>query len=156
MREKDITTMAEAKNYVLNNEDPIDMLINPSDLIHQDIESWDNVDIDRLRDELAGGMGDSWTYGINHPYGDLIERIAIERFVEDMQRISMDHLNPEVFRGIEDMVIEGYWPYQTNNKEIRELVYEWKDDIEFFHEYESEVMYEIESYIIDARLKNLE
>jgi hypothetical protein len=160
MRENSITTIEEAKEYVLDNEDPIDILINPSNLIHQDIKSWDNVDIDRLRDELAGGMGDSWTYGINHPYGDLIESIAIERFIEDIPDVRFKHL---VFDNIRDCVKNGYRPYGSelgnenpNREDMRQIVYEVKDNIDYFHEYEDEVRYEIESYIMDARLKNLE
>jgi len=151
---QEIETLQEAKEYVYNQEDSIKKIISPSDLIHQDITEWDNADKELLRDELVGSMGDSWTYGINHPYGDIIEQLAVKQFVDDMQRIPMNDLNPEIYKGIEDMAVNGYWPNQTNRQEIEEIVYEWKDDIEFFHEYESHVMQEIEASIIDARLKD--
>jgi len=154
MRQNDIETMKDAKEYVYENEDSIKRIIDPSDIRMQDIDNWDNVDMDILRDELGMSMSDAFTYGINHPYGSLIERIAVIRFIEDMTRIPMEHLNPEKFLGIEDMVIEGYWPYQTNKQEIIELVHEWNSDIDYFHEYEQEVRQEIEASIIEARLKD--
>jgi len=150
---QEFETLQEAKEYVYKQEDSIKKIISPSDLIHQDITEWDNADKELLRDELAGCMGDAWTYGINHPYGDMIEQLAVKRFVDDMQRVPMNDLNPEIYKGIEDMAVNGYWPNQTSRQEIEEIVYEWKD-IEFFHEYEQEVMQEIEASIIDARLKD--
>jgi hypothetical protein len=41
-------------------------------------------------------------------------------------------------------------------QDMREYVYEVKENIDYFHEYESEIRMEIESFIIEARLKNLE
>ena len=158
MRQNDIETLQEAKEYVFENEDSIKRIISPSDLIHQDIDNWDNADIDRLKDELAGSMGDSWTYGINHPYGDLIERIAVNRFLEDIPRIRFSHL---VFDNIQECVKNGYWPYGSelgdknpDKWDMREIVYEVKEDIDYFHEYESEVLQEIEASMIEARLKD--
>jgi len=151
---QEFETLQEAKEFVYNEEDSIKALISPSDLVHQDIEEWDNADKELLREELAMSMGDAWTYGISHPYGDIIEQLAVKQFVDDMQRVPMNDLNPEIYKGIEDMVIQGYWPYETNRQEIEELVYEWNSDIEFFHEYESHVMQEIEASIIEARLKD--
>ena len=149
-------TLEEAKEKVREKEDSIQSLINPSDLTHQNVDTWEKVNVEKLREELAMGMGDAWTYGINHPYGDLIEELAVNRYVEDMQRVPKNDLNPEKFKGIEDMVISGYWPYETSREEIRELVWEWNEDIEFFHEYEFEIMQEIESAILEARLKDFE
>jgi hypothetical protein len=154
MRQKDIETLQEGKEYVYNQEDSIKRIIAPSDIRMQDLESWDNADMDRLRDELGISLGEGWTYGIDHPYGELIESIAVNRYVEDMTRIPMDHLNPEMFGGIEDMVCSGYWPYETSRDEIRNLVWEWNDNIDYFHEYEQEVMQEIEASILEARLKD--
>jgi len=151
---QEFETLQEAKEYVYKQEDSIKKIISPSDLIHQDITEWENADKELLRDELAGSMGDTWTYGINHPYGDMIEQLAVKRFVEDMQRVPMNHLNPERFRGLEDMAIAGYWPNKVNREEITEIIWEFNDEIQYFHEYEQEVMFEIEDSIIEARLKD--
>jgi hypothetical protein len=152
MNKRDIETLKDAKAYVFEQEDSIKSLINPSDLFHQDLESWDNADIDRLRDELAGSMGEAWTYGINHPYGDIIRDIAVNQYVDDMVRIPRDHLvfgnNPE------KCVQEGYWLHEWSRDFVTELVYENMENIEFFHEYEDNVRMEIEASILEARLKD--
>lgn len=155
----EITTISEAKEFVLENEDSVESLISPSDLIHQDIDKWENADIERLKDELYGSM-DVWTYGIDHPYGNMIESIAITQFLNDIPRIRFDHL---VFDDITECVVNGYWPYGSelgdnnpNMQDMREYVYEVKENIDYFHEYETEIRMEIESFIIEARLKNLE
>jgi hypothetical protein len=149
-------TLSEAKEKVKNQEESITKIIDPNDLIHQDVESWDNVDIDKLKDELYGSIGDAWTYPHSHPYASMIESIAVNQFVEDMQRIPFEHLNPEIFKGPEDANVEGYWLYDQSREEVRNVVYEWKDDIEFFHEYEDNVRMEIDSAILDARIEDLE
>jgi len=158
MRENDIETLKEAKEYVYNQEDSIKRMIAPSDIRNQDLESWDNADIDMLRDELGMSMGDVWTYGINHPYGSLIERIAVIRFIEDMPSIRFKHL---VFDTIQECVKNGIRPYGSelgdknpNKWDMREIVYEVKEDIDYFHEYEQEVRQEIEASILEARLKD--
>jgi len=148
-------TLQEAKSMVYNQEDSIKQLIDPSDLTHQSIESWNNVDKELLKDELVGSMGDAWTYGINHPYESLIEELAVKRFVGDMQRVRKNDLNPEKFKELEDMAVSGYWPNSVSRDEIVEAVWEIKDNIDYFHEYEQEVMFEIEDSIIEARLKDL-
>jgi hypothetical protein len=149
-------TLAEATDMVKKQENSIDMYINPNDLIHQDIDSWDNVDIDKLKDELAASMSDSWTYGINHPYESLIQELAVNLYVEDMQRIKENHLNPEEFNSIEHMVMRGYWVNSMNRQEVTELVYENMENVAYFHEYENEALQEIENAILEARIEGLE
>ena len=158
MRENNIETLKDAKEYVFENEDSIKRIIDPSDIRMQDINEWDNADMDMLRDELGMSMGDAWTYGINHPYGDLIERIAVIQYIDDMPTIRFDHL---VFDTVQECVKNGYWPYGSelgdknpNKWDMREIVYEVKEDIDYFYEYEQEVMQEIEASIIEARLKD--
>jgi len=147
MRETEITNLQEAKEHILKKEPSMNELISIDD-VNQDVDSWDNVDKDRLADRIDR----HWTYPINHPYASLIEKLAIKQYIDDMQRVPMDDLNPDRFQGIEDMIVEGYWPYQTTRDEIKELVYEWKDDIDYFHEYENEVLCEINAAIDEARL----
>lgn len=146
-------TVEKARSIVKESEDTIESLINPSDLIHQDIDSWDNVNVDSLRDELADSLTEAWTYGINHPYGDLIHELAVNLYVEDMVRVPFDHL---VFNSRAKCVIEGYWLYDMGKCEVRELVSENSEGIEWFHECEFEAMMEIESAILEARLENFE
>ena len=158
MRQNDIETLQEAKEYVYENEDSIKRIIDPSDLIHQDIDNWDNVNMDMLRDELGMSMSDAWTYGIDHPYGSLIEEIAVIRFIEDIPSIRFKHL---VFDTIQECIKNGIRPYGSelgdknpNKWDMREIVYEVKEDIDYFHEYETEVRQEIEASMIEARLKD--
>ena len=152
MRQNDIETLKEAKEYVFENEDSIKRIIDPSDLIYQDIDNWENTDTDILRDEIGMSLGDSWTFGINHPYGDLIRDIAVNRFVSDMIRIPRDHL---VFgNDPEKCTKKGYWLNEWSRDFVTELVYENLDDIDYFHEYESEILQEIEASMIEARLKD--
>jgi len=152
MRQNDIETMKDAKEYVYENEDSIKRMIDPSDIRMQDIDNWDNADMDMLRDELGMSMSDAFTYGINHPYGDLILSVTVNRFVSDMSRIPNSHL---VFgNDPEKCVKEGYWLNEWNRDFVTELVYENLEDIEYFHEYESEVLQEIEASMIEARLKD--
>jgi hypothetical protein len=147
----DKLTLSEAKEQVRENEPSINELIPISD-INQNVESWENVDKDKLADSIHMDMGDAWTYGINHPYGDMILELAINRFIDDMVRVPFNHLNPDKFNTRAKAVIEGYWLYDMSKNEVRELVYENHESIDFFHECENEVMQEIESAIIEARL----
>lgn len=152
MRQNNIETLEDAKEYVFENEDSIKRIIDPSDIRMQDINELDNADMDMLRDEIGMSMGDAWTYGINHPYGDLIRAIAVNRFVSDMLRIPKNHL---VFGNDPGKCVKkGYWLNEWNRDFVTELVYENLDDIDYFHEYESEVLQEIEASIIEARLKD--
>jgi len=158
MKQNEIETLKDAKAYVYQNEDSIKRIIDSSDIRMQDIDNWNNADIDLLRDELGMSIGNAWTYGINHPYGDLIERIAVIRFIEDMPIIRFKHL---VFDTIQECVKNGIRPYGSelgdknpNKWDMREIVYDVKEDIDYFHEYESEVLQEIEASIIEARLKD--
>lgn len=158
MKQNEIETLKDAKAYVYQNEDSIKRIIAPSDLVHQNVDNWDNVDKDLLREELGMSMGDVWTYGINHPYGNLIEDMAIVLFIDDMPKIRFDHL---VFDTVKECVKNGYWPYGSelgdknpNKWDMQNIVYEVKSDIEYFHEYETEVQQEIEASIIEARLKD--
>jgi len=158
MRQNDIETMKKAKKYVYENEDSIKRIISPEDIRMQDINEWDNADMDMLRSELGMSMSDAFTYGINHPYGSLIERIAVIRFIEDMPTIRFKHL---VFDTIQECVKNGIKPFGSelgdrnpDKWDMREIVYEVKEDIDYFHEYETEVRQEIEASIIEARLKD--
>lgn len=149
---QEVTNLQEAKEWIMENEYRIQDLIKPEDLIYQDITSWDNVNIDALREEIGMGF-DQWTYPNSHPYSETIRDLAIKWYVEDMIRIPFDHL---VFEDREKCVIEGYWLYDISRNEVSELVYENIAEIEFFYEYEDNVRMEIESYILDARLRDLE
>ena len=158
MRENDIETLKDAKEYVYEQEDSIKRIISPSDLIHQDIDNWDNADMDMLRDEIGMSMGDAFTYGINHPYGDLIERMAVIQYINGLPSIRFKHL---VFDTVEECVKNGIKPFGSelgdknpDKWDMREIVYEVKEDIDYFHEYETEVRQEIEASIIEARLKD--
>jgi hypothetical protein len=152
MRQNDIETLQEAKAYVYEQEDSIKRIIAPSDVRRQDLDNWEECDTDMLREELGMSLGEAWTYGINHPYGDLIETIAVKQYVEDMTRIPRDHLvfgnNPE------KCVQEGYWLYEWSRDFVSELVYEQRENIEFFHECEDKVRMELEASILEARLKD--
>jgi hypothetical protein len=144
-------TLAEVKEEIRKTEPSMNELISIDD-INQNVESWDNVDKDKLTDSIVMDMGDAWTFGINHPYGDTIRELAVSRFVDDMQRVPFNHLNRDRFQTPEDAVIEGYWLFNMSRSECEEIVWENMENIEFFHEYEHEIMGEIESAIIKARL----
>lgn len=146
-------TLEEAKAIVRENENSITRIINPEDLTHQDISSWEEVDIERLKEELAMSISEAWTYGIDHPYEDMIKEVAVNQYVDDMLRVPFDHL---VFESREKCVIEGHWLFKMSREEVTEIVWENMEDIDHFHEYENEVMQEIESAIIEARLSDLE
>jgi hypothetical protein len=141
-------TLPDVKEQVRKEEPSMNELISIED-VNQDVNSWENVDKDKLLDGIAM---DAWTYGINHPYGDTIRELAVKHFVDDMRRMPKDHSNPDKFETIADMAIEGYWPYTTSREEITEIVRENIENIEFMYEYEDEIRQEIESAIIDARL----
>lgn len=148
-----VTTMREISDIrkeVKANTDTIDRIIAPSDLTHQDVTSWDNVDLDRLKDELAYT---DWTYGINHPYGDYIHEVAINLFIDEMVRAPFDHLN---FNSRDKCVIEGYWLYDMSNTEVWDRVNENWEDIEHRGEYESSAIMIVEGWVMDKYLENLE
>lgn len=144
-------TLSEAKERVRREEPSMDKIISIDD-VRQDVDSWQEVDKDKLADSLHMDMGDAWTYPHNHPYSDLILDLAIKSYMEDMVRIPEEHLNPDKFQTAADCVIEGYWLYGMTNDEVRELVYEHHDNIEFFYEYEDEIRMEIDSAVMEARL----
>lgn len=146
---------SDVRAKVEERTDSITKIINAEDLLRQDVKSWDKVDIDLLENELYGNMGDSWTYPISHPYSNLIEDYAIDLFLQECTRIPFEHLNTEKFQGPEDAIIEGYWLNSLNYDEARELVYEWKEEIEFFYEYEQESRMFVDSCIIDTQVQEL-
>lgn len=145
-------TLEEAKEKVRENEDSITSLIDPSDLVYQDIDSWENVDIDKLEEELAIMLGEAWTYGIDHPYGDMIRDLAVKDYIDHMDRVPFDHL---VFDSREKCVIEGYWLYDMSYDEVFEIVWKNRNDIDHFYDFEQPNMMEIENAIIEARLEDL-
>ena len=158
MNERDIETLQEAKAYVYEQEDSIRGIIAPSDIRMQDIDQWNNADKELLREELAMSMGDAYTYPTNHPYSSLIERIAVIQYIDNLPSIRFKHL---VFDTVEECVKNGIKPFGSelghknpDKWDMREIVYEVKDEIDYFHEYETEVRQEIEASILEARLKD--
>lgn len=145
-------TESEVREQVQENESPIQSIVSPENLIHQNVESWDNVDVNKLEREVADNVIDAYTYPINHPYSGLIEDYAIDLFLENCTRIPIEHLNPVIFNGPEDAIVQGYWINHMTYDEAREMVYEWKDDISFFHEFEQEALEIVESAMINAQM----
>ena len=148
----EIMTKSEARKVVNKNTDSITKIIDVSDLIHQDKDSWENVDIELLKDELHDSISE-WSFQAKHPYESLIQELAIGLFIESMQRVPYDHL---VFDSKDKCVIEGYWLYDMNKTEVMDRVNENKDNIEYFHEYVQESQMFIESCVIDSQVKELE
>lgn len=158
MNERDIETLKDAKEYVFDQEDSIKRIISPSDVRRQDIDSWSEADTELLKDEIAMSMCDGWMFPTNHPYSSLIERIAVIQYINDLPSIRFKHL---IFDTVEECVKNGIKPFGSELGErnpdkwdMREIVYDVKDEIEFFYEYETEVRQEIEASIIEARLKD--
>ena len=149
MNYQDRLTPRKVEQIVKENTDPIELLIEPSDLTHQDIESWENVDIYKLKDELYYDIHEV----ANSFHERLIQDLALELFIEDMIQINPEHL---VFEEKEDMVREGYWPFQTSYSEVGELAYEVKEDIEYYHEYEYKARSHVEAGLVKGYLKNME
>lgn len=150
MTQNEPISKQEVRSIVMNETDSINKVISPNDLIHQDIDSWDNVDIDRLKDELAYN---DYTYGINHPYDNLIFELAVSLYMDNMTRIKLDHL---VFDELTECVTRGYWPYGENKYIIQETINEYHEDIDFFYEYEQEAQQFVESCMMDAQIDGLE
>lgn len=154
MQNKVLNRKAEIEEQVRNDTDSITKIVNPGDITHQDIDSWENVDIDALKMELAYGM-DEWTYPFDHPYASEIENLAIDLFLDQCVRIPGKHLNPDKFNGPQDAITEGYWLNSLSYQEARELVYEWNSEIEFFHEFEREAMEFVENIVLNEQLQEL-
>ena len=149
---KEIMTKAKAKELVHENTESITKIIDVSDLIRQNVDSWDNVDIDLLKDELYDSLSE-WSYQATHPYESLIQELAVGLFIESMQRVPYDHL---VFESRDKCVKEGYWLHDMNKNEILNRVIKNKNQIEYFYEYERESQMFIESCVIDSQVKELE
>jgi len=145
-------TRSSIRAKVQENTDPIEMVISPSDLIHQDIDSWENVDIDRLKDELHENMSE-WSYQANHPYERAIHDLAVLMFREDMQRVPMEDLR---FESRDKAVANAYWLYDMSKYVVREIIEENWEDMEYTHEYESDALMQIESWIMDKKLANIQ
>lgn len=145
-------TENKARKVVNKNTDSITKIIDVSDLIHQDVNSWENVDIELLKQELHDSIGE-WSFQATHPYESLIQELAVSYYIESMQRVPYDHL---VFDSRDKCVIEGYWLYDMNKTEIVDMVNENKDNIEYFQEYVQESQMFIESCVIDKQVKELE
>jgi len=146
----EIMTKSEARKRI--NPDSITKLISPTDLTHQDIDKWENVDIELLKQELHDNISE-WSFQATHPYEHLIQDLAVGLFIKSMQRVPYDHL---VFDSKDKCVIEGYWLYDMNKTEIMDRVNENKENIEYFHEYVQESQMFIESCVIDSQVKELE
>jgi len=145
-------TKKEVREMVQENEDSITRIISPSDLIHQDISNWENADMTMLKDELHDSLSE-WHFMATHPYEDLIQELAVSLYMDEMVRIPFDHL---VFESRDKAVIEGYWLYDMDNREIMDRIHENKEDMEFFHEYEQNAQMFIESCVIDTQVQELE
>ena len=142
----------DIRESVKSNADTIDRIIAPNDLIHQDIDSWDNADIDQLKDELYESMSE-WHYQAKHPYESAIHDLAVILYKEDMQRIPIDHLS---FNSRDKCVIEGYWLYDMSNNEVVDRINENYENIEYWHEYVESAQMQVESWIMDKYLENIE
>lgn len=151
MSEKPITK-SEVRDIINNQEDSISQLINPEELVHQDIDSWEEADIELLMEELGANL-DEWHFMATHPYEGLIQELATSLFMDDMVRVPFDHL---VFDSRDKAVIEGYWLYDMSNREVMDCIHENKQDIGYFHEYEQESQMFIESCVVDAQVKDIQ
>lgn len=142
----------EILESVRENEDTIERLISPEDIIHQDVQSWEEVDKERLVEELHESLSE-WHFQESHPYESSIQELAALKFLENASRVSMDILNLESH----NEAIRNYvWPNEIGHEEALEIIFEEKDNIEWYHEFESEAQMEIENEVIEARIEDLE
>lgn len=155
MSEKPITKR-EVREKIQEQAESITQLINPSDLIHQDIDSWEDADMDKLKEELHTNVEGWHGMAPSHPYENLIQELAVALYIEDMVRIPFDDLNHVKYSDRDTCVREGYWLYDMSNTEVLDRVHENKEEIDHFHEYESEAQMFVESCVIDAQIQELE
>lgn len=142
----------EIRQNVKSQTDSITRLISPGDLVHQDIDNWENADMERLKRELREGMSE-WSYQAHHPYETDIRDLALLLYRKDMVRVPFDHL---VFESRHKAVREGYWLYDMSVYEVNEKIGLNWDDIEHMHEYVSEAQMTIESWVLDEQVAELE
>ena len=142
----------EIRQDVKSQTDSITRIISPDDLVHQDIDEWENADMERLSMELYDNMSE-WSYQAKHPHETDIKDLALLLYREDMTRVPAADL---VFDSRHKAVQEGYWLYNMSVEEVNEKIGVNWEDIEYMHEYESEAQMEIEGWILDAQIEELE
>jgi hypothetical protein len=98
----------------------MDSLINPSD-IEKHAGSWEEVDDEKLDEELRHSVDISMTEG---QFEEDIRHLAVIEWLQDMPRVSMDHLT---FDTHDKALYEGYWPYRLSHQDavlrLKEHIY---------------------------------
>lgn len=136
---------------VKSQTDSITRIISPEDLVHQDINDWENADLDRLKEELAESMSE-WHYQSKHPFEKSIKDLALILYRENMVRVPFDHLT---FESRDKAVRKGYWLREMSVNMVNEKIRVNWDSIEHMHEFEQEAQMEIEGWILEAKVEEI-
>lgn len=142
----------EARRKAKEATPSITTLIDPSDLRNQDIDSWENVDLDRLTAELGMDMVNTSEI---RDYEVITHDLALSLWIDEMPRIAMEHL---VYNDKETAVIEAnVWPNSMSITELWEVLEENYDKCtEAYDWYYEDAHNEVYAGIIDGYLKDLE
>lgn len=137
------TAREQAKRAVVEQvKYSLDDLIPPSD-VEDGAETWDDIDEETLRMEV----GESLDHLVSEGALPAIDDLAIVLWRESLPRVPMDDL---VFSDRATAVREGYWPYKMNRTEVTELLWEFADEYEWFHEYQDEAEMQLHDAMVDA------
>jgi len=147
MREKQ-----DIRQDVMSETDPIETFIQPGDLDFQEVNSWEDADIDLLAQEIYESMIE-WHFQARHLYESLIQELATILYINKMQRIPFSHL---AFNSRDKCVIEGYWLYDMSKSEVRDRVNDNWDEIEDKDTHEHSAQRTVENWVIDKYLTNIE
>jgi len=112
-----ITTDTDAKQAAAEQAEPINMLINVSD-IDESADSWDDISDEQIRQEITQSLD---VISSERQYEGLIRDLAVTMWRSDPPRAPMGAL---VFETERAAVENGYWPNSMNKWEVEEILFE--------------------------------
>jgi len=107
---EDYPTKQEAIRTAKEYAEPLNKLINPSD-VQGDVNSWDDINTDRLNEEVWESV--SVMRSEHRKVRNMIEDRAFRIWTDSLTRVSNDALSEDVSK--EELIFTyGVWPYKMD------------------------------------------
>lgn len=123
-------TKFEARDKAFDEATELGNLIDPSD-IDPDAENWEDIDPDKLNMEI-GDIVSRIRSENQSPFHGIAYDLAITLWRDSLPRVPMRDL---VFETPEVAVREGYWPNKMNKWTCREILEDYSNQYDYFHEF---------------------
>jgi hypothetical protein len=114
---EDYPTKQEATRTAKEYAEPLNKLINPSD-IQEDVTSWNDINTDRLNQEVYSSV--SVMRSEHRQVRNMIQDRAFRIWTDSLTRVSDDALSADV--SDEELIFTyGIWPYKMDKWECYEI-----------------------------------